>query len=72
MRAKAATEAAYFADQKDDPTASSYALEYLRKHSELANESVPWHAHDLDPVPSVAVHDNPVPAPVLAPAPGGR
>lgn len=47
MRDKAAQEASAFADQKDDPTASAYALEYLRGHSELANESVPWHAHDL-------------------------
>ncbi len=47
MKEKAASEAAQFADQKDDPTASTYALEFLRKHPELANESVPWHAHDL-------------------------
>jgi tetratricopeptide (TPR) repeat protein len=48
IRDKAAKEAAYFADQKDDPTASTYALEYLRKHHEIAQESVPWHIHDLD------------------------
>ena len=54
MREKAKSEAAAFADQKDDPTASTYALEYLRKHSELANESVPWHEHDLSVVPAVA------------------
>ena len=47
IRDKATQEAAAFADQKDDPTASAYALEYLRNHTELANESVPWHAHDL-------------------------
>ncbi len=45
---KAAVEAAYFADQKDDPTASTYALEFLRKHHDIAQESVPWHIHDLD------------------------
>ncbi len=50
VRDKAAAEARAFADQKDDPTASAYALEYLRNHSELANESVPWHAHDLTDV----------------------
>ena len=44
---KAAYEAARFADQKDDPTASVYALEFLRKHPEVASESVVWHAHDL-------------------------
>jgi tetratricopeptide (TPR) repeat protein len=48
LKDKAAVEAAYFADQKDDPTASTYALEYLRKHHEIAQESVPWHVHDLD------------------------
>ena len=49
LREKAVQEASAFADQKDDPTASAYALEYLRNHTELANESVPWHAHDLTP-----------------------
>jgi tetratricopeptide (TPR) repeat protein/nitrate/TMAO reductase-like tetraheme cytochrome c subunit len=49
LKDKAAEQAAYFADQKDDPTASTYALEYLRKHHEIAQESVPWHVHDLDP-----------------------
>ncbi len=48
LKKEAAEQAAYFADQKDDPTASVYALEYLRKHPEVANESVVWHAHDLD------------------------
>ena len=47
MKEQAAKEAAYFADQKDDPMASTFALEYLRKHNEIANESVPWHTHDL-------------------------
>jgi len=49
---KAAVESAKFADQKDDPTASTYALTFLRKHPEIASESVTWHTHDLtgDPV----------------------
>ncbi|HEY1160087.1 MAG TPA: tetratricopeptide repeat protein, partial [Terracidiphilus sp.] len=46
-KAKAAIESAKFADQKDDPTASTYALEFLRKHPEVASESVVWHTHDL-------------------------
>ena len=50
MKARAAEEAAKFADQKDDPTASTFALEYLRQHTQVAKESVVWHAHDLDPV----------------------
>ncbi len=48
MKAEAAKQAAMFADQKDDPAASSYALEYLRKHNEIANESVVWHLHELE------------------------
>jgi tetratricopeptide (TPR) repeat protein len=49
---KAAIESAKFADQKDDPTASTYALVFLSKHPEVASESVVWHTHDLtgDPV----------------------
>ncbi len=49
---KAAIESAKFADQKDDPTASTYALEFLAKHPEVASESVVWHTHDItgDPV----------------------
>ena len=45
MKEQAAREAVAFADQKDDPTASTYALEYLRKHPEITSESVPWHVH---------------------------
>jgi Flp pilus assembly protein TadD len=45
MKADAAREAAAFADQKDDPTANSYALEFLSKHPEVTSESVPWHVH---------------------------
>ena len=48
LKEEATRQAAYFADQKDDPTASTFALEYLRNHSEVAQESVPWHTHDLD------------------------
>ncbi len=54
-KAKAAQESAMFADQKDDPTASTYALDFLRKHTEVANESVVWHAHELD-APTVKVN----------------
>jgi tetratricopeptide (TPR) repeat protein len=45
MKEQAAREAATFADQKDDPTASTYALEFLRKHPEITSESVSWHVH---------------------------
>ena len=46
-KARAAVESAKFAEQKDDPTASEYALQYLGKHPEVAAESVTWHTHDL-------------------------
>ncbi|HTW81931.1 MAG TPA: tetratricopeptide repeat protein [Terracidiphilus sp.] len=45
MKEDAAREAATFADQKDDPTAAPFALEYLRTHPEVTAESVPWHIH---------------------------
>jgi tetratricopeptide (TPR) repeat protein len=48
LKDKAAQQAAIFADQKDDPSANSFALDYLRKHTEVASESVPWHTHELD------------------------
>ena len=41
-------QAAIFADQKDDPSANRFALDYLRTHSEVASESVVWHTHELD------------------------
>jgi tetratricopeptide (TPR) repeat protein len=46
-KTRSAIESAKFADQKDDPTASEYALQFLRKHPEVASESVVWHTHDL-------------------------
>jgi tetratricopeptide (TPR) repeat protein len=46
-KTKASIESQKFADQKDDPTASEYALQFLRKHPEVASESVVWHTHDL-------------------------
>jgi len=45
MKDAASREAAAFADQKDDPTANTYALDYLRDHPEITAESVPWHIH---------------------------
>jgi tetratricopeptide (TPR) repeat protein len=45
MKDKATREAAAFADQKDDPTANTYALEFLSKHPDVTAESVPWHVH---------------------------
>ncbi len=56
MKPEAAIESARFADQKDDPTANTYALEFLRNHDEIAAESVPWHVHsDTDMGPSTSL-----------------
>ncbi|HUX45868.1 MAG TPA: tetratricopeptide repeat protein, partial [Terracidiphilus sp.] len=46
-RHRSAIESAKFADQKNDPTAGQFALDFLRKHPEVAAESVVWHVHDL-------------------------
>ena len=45
MKDQSAREAAAFADQKDDPAANTYALDYLQKHPDITAESVPWHIH---------------------------
>ncbi|MBT9332881.1 tetratricopeptide repeat protein [Paracidobacterium acidisoli] len=53
----AAQEAARFADEKDDPMASTNTLEYLEKNPEFSEESVPWHLHSTqtaEPGPAVA------------------
>ena len=48
MKDLSTQQAALFADQKDDPTASTYAFEFLQKHTEIANEGIVWHTHELD------------------------
>jgi tetratricopeptide (TPR) repeat protein len=45
MKQKAAQEAALFADEKEDPMASTYALNFLRSHPDVSNESALWHLH---------------------------
>ncbi len=50
MQARAEEEAAYYADQRDDPMASTAALQFFEKHPEISNESVLWHTHALDEV----------------------
>jgi len=52
---KASEQANYFADQKDDPAAATYALEYLRQHPSVAQEDKLWHVHDLDTPGNAAV-----------------
>jgi Tfp pilus assembly protein PilF len=45
MKTQAAEEAAQYAMKRIDPGAPTYSLEFLRKHPEISNESVPWHVH---------------------------
>lgn len=55
MKKQAREESALFADEKDDPMATMYALEFLREHPEISNESIPWHLHtDTAPPPTNA------------------
>ncbi|WP_182278019.1 tetratricopeptide repeat protein [Granulicella sp. 5B5] len=45
MKAEARLESEEYAMKWIDPAAPTYSLDYLRKHPELSNESVPWHVH---------------------------
>jgi Flp pilus assembly protein TadD len=57
---KAEEQAAYFKDEKDDPLSNTAALEFLRNHPDISNESVPFHVHsDVAPLNT----DHPTPAP---------
>ncbi len=53
-KVKAAAQAATFADEKDDPMASTATLGYLRNHPELSGESVGWHLHTADETAAAA------------------
>jgi Flp pilus assembly protein TadD len=45
MKTESTRESAQYAMKWIDPGAPTYSLEYLRKHPEISNESVPWHVH---------------------------
>jgi Tfp pilus assembly protein PilF len=45
MKQQAEQEATQYTMKRIDPGAPTYSLEYLRKHPEISNESVPWHVH---------------------------
>jgi len=42
---QAEKEAALYAIKRIDPAAPTYSLDFLRRHPEISNESVPWHKH---------------------------
>jgi tetratricopeptide (TPR) repeat protein len=52
MKTQAAQEAALYTIKRIDPGAPTYSLDYLRKHPEISNESVPWHVHSEMSSPS--------------------
>lgn len=45
LKKQAEQEAALYTIKRIDPGAPTYSLDYLRKHPEISNESVPWHEH---------------------------
>lgn len=45
MPEKASDEGAMFDDQKNDHSNDAFGLEFLLRHSEIANEAIPWHVH---------------------------
>jgi tetratricopeptide (TPR) repeat protein len=50
MPEKAAEQAAQFTTKKTDPGAPTYSADFLRRHPEISEESIPWHVHsDLKP-----------------------
>jgi Flp pilus assembly protein TadD len=50
---QAEKEAALYAIKRIDPAAPTYSLDFLRRHPEISNESVPWHKHS-NPLPATA------------------
>ncbi len=52
LKQQAAFEAAQYTMKRIDPGAPTYSLDYLRKHPEISNESVPWHVHAEEPAPT--------------------
>jgi tetratricopeptide (TPR) repeat protein len=45
LKKQAEQEVALYTMKRIDPGAPTYSLDYLRKHPEISNESVPWHEH---------------------------
>ncbi len=43
---KAAEQAAFYADRKDDPGAALFAQEYGQRHPEIVLETLPYHVHE--------------------------
>jgi Tfp pilus assembly protein PilF len=65
LKKQAEQEAALYTIKRIDPGAPTYSLDYLRKHPEISNESVPWHLHtDMQSMnPPENTEPSPKPAP---------
>jgi tetratricopeptide (TPR) repeat protein len=75
MKDKARQESILFTTKKQDPGAPTYSLDFLRRHPEIATESIPWHMHtDLAPNGSQdgVQAATPQPAPAAGRIGGGR
>ena len=57
---EAEDQQALFVTEKVNSEARTLSLDFLRRYPEIAEESIPWHVHVLDPIP----------LPRLASAPG--
>ena len=55
MKKEASEQSAQYAMKRLDPGAPTYSLDYLRKHPEISNESVPWHIHSESQFSGAAV-----------------
>ena len=55
MKEQAETESKLYAIKRIDPGAPTYSLDYLRKHPEISNESIPWHIHAESSTAATAV-----------------
>ena len=57
----AVAEQTMFIDEKIDPGAPTYALDYIRAHPEISLETVPWHLHTETAPNAVAATASAVP-----------
>jgi Flp pilus assembly protein TadD len=63
LKDKAAEQQALFVTKKFDPISPTYSLTFLRQHTEISAESIPWHMHTDNP------HDEKMTTP-MTPQPG--
>jgi Tfp pilus assembly protein PilF len=62
MKDKAAEQQAMFVTKKFDPNSPTYSLAFLRQHTEISDESIPWHMHSDTPDSNKSSPSMPLPA----------